>query len=235
MKYIFTLATAMLLLTAACKEKPTAQKKPDTAINQKIAGLLKDAAAASDDNKKASLFGEASELLIEKGDYRQAMLAARQGERANPTQKQCLTSIAEAQISEGKVEEATTTLKDVLQKHTGYGRAHFVQGNLSASKGDLAGALKSYATADKLKFTDVRLYLNAGGVNLKAKKPRDAAKSYARAIAEYPDVAEGYLGAGIAARADNKKADAKKYFEKFLALSPNASQADRVRAWLKSL
>ena len=102
-------------------------------------------------------------------------------------------------------------------------------------KGDLAGALKSYATADKMKFTDVRLYLNAGGVNLKAKKPRDAAKSYARAIAEYPDVAEGYLGAGIAARADNKKADAKKYFEKFLALSPNASQADRVRAWLKSL
>ena len=108
MKFVFTLATAMLLLTAACKEKSTAQKKPDTAINQKIAGLLKDAAAATDDNKKAALFGEASELLIEKGDYRQAMLAARQGERANPTQKQCLTSIAEAQISEGKVEEATT-------------------------------------------------------------------------------------------------------------------------------
>ena len=234
MRYFLTLTVSLLLLSA-CKEKPTPLKKPDTPINQKIESLLKEAAAASDDNKKAGLYGEASELLIEKGDYRQAMLAVRQGERANPTQKQCLTSIAEVQIAEGKVDEAATTLKDTLQKHTGYGRAHFVQGNLSASRGDLTGALKSYATADKLKFTDVRLLLNAGGVNLKAKKPRDAAKNYARAITEYPDVAEAYLGAGIAAHSDNKKSDAKKYFEKFLALSPNASQADRVKAWLKNL
>lgn len=234
MKHLFPFAACLLLLSA-CKEKSAPLQKPATPINQKIESLLKEAAAATDDNKKAGLFGEASELLIEKGDYRQAMLAARQGERANPTQKQCLTSIAEAQISEGKVEEAATTLKDTLQKHSGYGRAHFVQGNLSASRGDFAGALKSYATADKMKFADVRLHLNAGGVNLKAKKPRDAAKNYARAMAEYPDVAEGYLGAGIAARSDNKKSDAKKYFEKFLALSPNASQADRVKAWLKNL
>lgn len=234
MKYLLTFAVSLLLISA-CKERSTPLKKLDTPINQKIEALLKEAAAATDDNKKAGLLGEASELLIEKGDYRQAMLVARQGEKANPTQKQCLTSIAEAQISEGKVDEAATTLKDTLQRHANYGRAHFVQGNLSASRGDLAGALKSYAAADKLKFTDVRLYLNAGGVNLRAKKPRDAAKNYARAMAEYPDVAEAYLGAGIAARSDNKKADAKKYFEKFLALSPNASQAERVKAWLKNL
>jgi len=234
MKYLLTFI-ASLLLISACKEKSAPLKKLDTPINQKIETLLKEASAATDDNKKAALYGEASELLIEKGDYRQAMLAARQGEKANPTQKQCLASIAEAQISEGKVDEAATTLRDALQKHPGYGRAHFVQGNLSASRGDLAGALKSYATADKLKFADVRLHLNAGGVNLKAKKPRDAAKNYARAMSEYPEVAEGYLGAGIAARADKKKSDAKKYFEKFLALSPNASQADRVKAWLKNL
>lgn len=234
MKHLFTAIMALLIL-AACKEKTTPLKKLDIPINQKIETLLKDAAAATDENKKAGLFGEASELLIEKGDYRQAMLAARQGEKANPTQKQCLTSIAEVQISEGKVDEAATTLKDTLQKHSGYGRAHFVQGNLSASRGDLAGALKSYSAAEKLKFNDVRLYLNAGGVNLRAKKARDAAKSFAQAMSQYPDVAEGYLGAGIAARADNKRPDAKKYFEKFLALSPNASQADRVKAWLKNL
>ncbi|MFO1527046.1 MAG: tetratricopeptide repeat protein [Turneriella sp.] len=222
------------LLLAACKDKAAA-KKLDIPINQKIDGLMKDAAAATDENKKAALYGEASELLIDKGDMRQAMLAARNGERANPTQKQCLASIAEVQISEGKINEAGLTLKDLLQRHPQYGRAHFIQGNLNASRNDFAGAIKSYDLAEKHKFTDVRLLLNHGNVSLRMKKTRDAAKSYARAIAAYPDVAEGYLGAGIAAQAEKKKADAKKNFEKFLELAPHASQAQRVRLWMKNL
>lgn len=231
---LFSVIIFSLVFMVACKEK-TAAKKLDTPINNKIEALLKEAGTATDENKKAALFGDASELLIEKGDFRQAMLAARQGERANPTQKQCLTSIAEVQLSEGKVNEAAMTLKDTMQRHAQYGRAHFVQGNLNASRGDLPGALKSYAAAEKLKFNDVRLFLNTGALNLRAKKPGDASKVYARALIEYPNVAEIYLGAGIAARAGNQKSDAKRYFEKFLSLSPNASQAGRVKLWLKSL
>lgn len=224
-----------LLISGACKEKESAKRNPATAINQKIDALLKEAAAATDDNKKAALFGDASELLIEKGDYRQAMIAARQGEKANPTQRQCLTSIAEVQLTEGKIPEATVTLKDVLQRHPAYGRAHFVEGNLAASRGDYSNALASYAKAEKEKFQDSRLLINMGGVALKAKKTKDAAKIYERAIAADPNYAEAYLGAGIAAQKENKKADAKKYFEKYMALAPHSSEADRVKAWLKTL
>ena len=70
-----------LLIASACKEKESAKRNNPTAINQKIDALLKEAAAATDDNKKAALFGDASELLIDKGDLRQAMVAARQGEK----------------------------------------------------------------------------------------------------------------------------------------------------------
>ncbi|MBN8222159.1 MAG: tetratricopeptide repeat protein [Spirochaetes bacterium] len=224
-----------LLIASACKEKESAKRNNPTAINQKIDALLKEAAAATDDNKKAALFGDASELLIDKGDLRQAMVAARQGEKANPTQKQCLTSIAEVQLTEGKIPEATATLKDVLQRHPTYGRAHFVEGNLAASRGDYTAALASYTKAEKEKFQDARLLINMGGVALKAKKTKDAAKIYERAITADPNYAEAYLGAGIAARKENKKAEARKYFEKYMALAPHSSEANRVKVWLKAL
>lgn len=235
MKKILLSAAALLLLAGACREKTTARTRLDIPLNQKIDALLKEAATATDDNRKAALFGETSELLIEKGDFRQALAAARQGERANPTQKQCLTSIAEVQLVEGKITEAAATLRDTLQRHPQYGRAHFVQGNLLASRNDYAGALKSYATAEKEKFNEPRLLLNTGAVNMRAKKAAVGLTTYERAIKTYPELAEAYLGAGVAAGQLNKKADAKKYFEKYLNLAPASSEADRVRSWLKKL
>lgn len=230
-----TLILLALLGTAACKEKTAARTRLDIPLNQKIDALLKEANAATDDNKKAALFGEAAELLVDKGDLKAALNAARSGERANPTQKQCLTAIAEVQLAEGKVAEAAQTIRDALQRHPNHGRAHYVQGNVYASQTNYAAALKSYAAAEKNTFTDHRLLINAGAINLRAKKSRDALKVYERAIQSFPDLAEAYLGAGIAAQNEKKKADAKKHFEKYLALSPNSSEAGRVKVWLKNL
>lgn len=234
MKKILLLA-AFAIFALACKEKNGPKRHMEIPINQKIEALIKEATAATDDNKKAALYGEASELFIDKGDYRQAMLNARLGEKANPTQKQCLASIAEAQLAEGKTDEAATTLKDLLQRHPAYGRAHFVQGNLLASRKDFAGALKSYATAEKDKFADQRLLLNMGGAALRANKAADAVKIYERMLVTAPELAEAHLGAGIASQKAGKKADAKKHFEKYIALAPNSSEASRVKIWLKTL
>jgi len=232
MKY--TIFATLLITIIACKEKPKLTH-PEMPVNQRIAALIQDAKSSTDENKKATLYGEAAELLTDKGDYKEAMVNARLGERANPTQRHCLTAIAEVELAEGKLAEANLTIRDALQKHPTHARAHYVQGNLSASNGDLAGALKSYALAEKHGFKDGRLLLNTGMVHLKAKKSADALKVYARATTTYPDLPDAYLGAGIAAQQLNKKGDAKKFFEKFLALAPNASQADRVKLWLKKL
>lgn len=213
------ISLAILLAFAACKEKSAPRTHLDIPLNQKIDALLNEANAATDENAKARLYGEASELLIDKGDLRAAMNAARQGERANPTQKQCLTSIAEVQLSEGKIAEAAQTIKDAIQRHPKHARAHYAMGNLLASRGDFAGALKSYAVAEREKFDDPRLLVNMGAVSLRAKKNRDALKIYERAVVKYPNLAEAYLGAGIAAQKENKKADVKKYFEKYIVLA----------------
>jgi tetratricopeptide (TPR) repeat protein len=232
---IKTLILLALIGLAACKEKTPARTRLDIPLNQKIDALLKEANAATDDNKKAALFGEAAELLVDKGDLKAALNAARSGERANPTQKQCLTAIAEVQLAEGKVTEAAQTIRDALQRHPNHGRAHYVQGNVYASQANYAAALKSYAAAEKNKFEDHRLVINTGAINLRAKKSRDALRAYERAIKLYPDLAEAYLGAGIAAQSEKKKADAKTYFEKYLVLAPNSSEAGRVKVWLKGL
>lgn len=228
------LAISVMLAAAivACKEK-SGRAKLDIPINQKIAALIKEAGAATDDNKKAALYGEVSELLIDKGDFNEAMRTARLGERANPTQKQCLASIAEVYISEGKLAEATAVLKDLLQRNATYGRALYIKGNLEASQESYAAALSSYAAAEKAKFENPQLLINTGAIALRAKKIADALKAYEKVIAKDAERAEGYLGAGIAAKLLNKKAEAKKYFEKYLTLAPKSAEADRVRLWLK--
>jgi len=231
----FVILGLLVVLASACREKNAPRTRLDIPLNQKIDALLKEAQAATDDNRKAALFGETSELLIEKGDLRQAMVAARHGERANPTQKQCLTSIAEIQLSEGKIAEAATTLNDALQRHPSYGRAHFVHGNLLASKSDFNAALNSYTKAEKNGFAEPKLYLNSAAVALRGKKAAEALSTYERATEKFPNLAEAYLGAGIAAGQLNKKKDAKKYFEAYLTLAPNSSEAERVRTWLKKL
>lgn len=225
---LIIVATALI----ACKEK-SGRAKLDIPINQKIAGLIKEAGAATDDNKKAALYGEVSELLIDKGDYNEAMRTARLGERANPTQKQCLASIAEVYISEGKLAEATAVLRDLLQRNATYGRALYIKGNLEGSQANYSAALASYAAAEKNKFENPQLMLNTGAIALRVKKTAEALKAYEKAIAKDTERAEGYLGAGIAAKLLNKKADAKKYFEKYLSLAPNSAEADRVKLWLK--
>ncbi|HNE20371.1 MAG TPA: tetratricopeptide repeat protein [Turneriella sp.] len=231
----FLILGLLAVLATACREKHEPRARLDIPLNQKIDALLKEAQAATDDNRKAALFGEASELLIEKGDLRQAMVAARQGERANPTQRQCLTSIAEIQLSEGKIAEAATTLADTLQRHPKYGRAHYVHGNLLASKTDYKAALQSYAKAEQNGFAEQRLYLNSAGVALRGKKAAEALATYERALKKFPNLAEASLGAGIAAGQLNKKKEARKYFETYLTLAPNSSEAGRVRSWLKKL
>lgn len=233
-KTIFILVLTAVL-TTGCREKNAARAHIDIPLNRKIDALLKEAQAAADDNRKAALYGEASELLIEKGDLRQAMVAARQGERANPTQKQCLTSIAEVQLAEGKIPEATNTIHDALQRHPKYGRAHFVYGNLLASKADYTAALKSYARAEQNGFAEPRLLLNSAGVALRARQPMKALATYELAAKKFPNLAEAHLGAGITSAQLNNKKQARKYFETYLTLAPNSSEAGRVRSWLKNL
>lgn len=229
------LALLPLAMFLFCRKPNDRHNTKDIRLNRQIDTLLNAAQKETDDNKKAALFGEASELLVQKGDLKQALFAARQGERANPTQRQCLVSIAEVLLAEGKITEAELVLADALSRHPAYGRAHFVQGNLLASKSNYSGALKSYRKAEELKFSDSRLLLNAAGVALRNKNPTQALTIYQRAITQYPELAETYLGAGMAAARLNKKKDARQYFEKYLALSPHSSEADRVRIWLKEL
>lgn len=224
-----------LVVLLFCRKPSESQNTRDIPLNRQIDALLAEAAKETDDNKKAALYGEASELLVQKGDLRRALVAARQGERANPTHKQCLVSIAEVLLAEGKINEAESALSDALHRHPAYGRAYFVQGNLLASKNNHAAALKSYDKAEKYGFADSRLYLNHAGVALRAKKTALALARYEQTIKKFPDLAEGYLGSGIAAGQLNKKKEAKAYFEKYLSLAPHSSEAERVRLWLRKL
>lgn len=73
--------------------------------------------------------------------------------------------------------------------------------------------------------------------NLLASKSDFAAAlcTYERAARKFPNLAEAYLGAGIAAGQLNNRKEAKKYFESYLTLAPNSSEAGRFRLWLKKL
>ncbi|NUM42255.1 MAG: hypothetical protein HUU45_11570, partial [Leptospiraceae bacterium] len=138
------LTLAIILFFVFCKEKynPNSAGIQKSEINQKINEFMVKAEKTTDDNEKAAFWGEASELLCEKGDFKKALQVARDAKRLNPTNKKALTSIAENYLYERKFSEAEIVLQEVLGRDAGYDRANYLIGNVYLFKNKLPQAEK---------------------------------------------------------------------------------------------
>jgi len=204
-------------------------------INVKIAEYLDKASKSSDDNEKARLFGAASELLCEKGDYKRALEAARLGEQANPTQAQALASIAEYNISERKYTEAIAMLQDVVARDAKYARAQFLLGNAQFSTGDASAAEAAYRAALVADPDYVRAANNLAAILVRGGKASQALPFLKDAISKRPEYASLYKSAGIAAEKAGDNTSAKMYYAEYIKRIPDASDTAVVRNWLEKL
>jgi tetratricopeptide (TPR) repeat protein len=204
-------------------------------MNQKIKQLLDDAARTTDDNEKAKLLGAASDLLMKKGDVKQAVDIARHSLVANPTQKLALCVIAEYSISHGQIKEALGFLEEAKRSDDKFARAYYLSGNAYFVKKDFKQAEDNYKKSIVLDPNGSFAYSNLAAMYFSLKQVDKALTTLQRLIDIQPDFAVNYKNAGIAAEKVGKTKEAKEYYEKYLTLNPEGNDKDLIKEWMAKL
>ncbi|MCB1175277.1 MAG: tetratricopeptide repeat protein [Leptospiraceae bacterium] len=232
-----TLIVAVLIasLAFACDFFSGRGDTGKAAINQDIGSLLQKAAAATDENEQAKLFGQASLLLSQKGDYKRAVDAARKGRRANPMEVQSLATIGEYYISQRKFAEAQTVLEEAIYADGKSARANYLLGNALYAQKQTGRAQDQYAAALALdpQYTDA-LY-NLAALHASQGRASQALDLLEKAIALKPGFAEPYKNAGIAAEKSGNAKKAKEYYSKYIELNPAGDDVEAVEQWIAKL
>jgi Flp pilus assembly protein TadD len=92
-----------------------------------------------------------------------------------------------------------------------------------------------FKMALKLNPNDSEVLFNLGNLYNATERLELARNSYLQAIQVKPDFAEAYYNLGLIYSKLNDRAKAVTYLEKFLQLSPNARNADTIRAYVEKL
>lgn len=146
---------------------------------------------------------------------------------------QVLMQSAGTLLNAKKYAEAAAIYKQVVDADATNGVAALRLGLALNGAGDLAGAKAAFAQAAANGQAETankqlgNIHLKAAAAALKAKKYADAV-SEALSCAEMTQNATAYQIAAQASQASGKNADAIKYFEKYLELSPKAKNATQV-------
>lgn len=144
--------------------------------------------------------------LLNAKDYEGAIAAYKEVVDADPTNGAAALRLGAAYNGAGKLEEA---------------KAAFEQ---AAANGQEATANKQLGT----------IYLKEAAAALKAKKYADAVSAAAK-VNDYTENAQAWQIAGQASQLGGKNNDAIKYFEKYLAAAPTASNAGQIAFTLGAL
>lgn len=204
-------------------------------INKKIKSLLSDAKSESNDNIKARLYGEASELLAEKGDISKAVDAARKGRRANPMEPKSLATIGEYYISQKRYKEARLILEEALGVKEDSTRINYLLANASFADNQSGSAIEYYNTAIELDSKNVNALTNLAALYVTKGQAGKAVGLLEQAIAVQPGFAENYKNAGIAADKAGNKSKAKDFYTKYLELNKSGDDRQVVEAWIAKL
>ncbi len=239
---MFKLFVSLLFLwLVVCKPKvPAVVPVDESKIKQSVVVLQIDelidkASKETDDNSKSKLYGEASQRLIEKGDYEKAKEIAELSKQANPSQKIALTTIAEYYLYKKRFIEAEETLTDVLSREPDYARANYLMGNVCLVNKKFLDAEKYYSKAIEKDDRFMPSYINLSYILFHNGNQQKALSTAEKAIEIEPGFTEIYKNAGIIAEKMNDKAKAKLYYSKYLELSPQAKDSEVIKQWLNQL
>jgi len=146
---------------------------------------------------------------------------------------QLLMQKANGLLREKNFPEAIKAYNEVVAADPDNGRAYFSLGQALASSGSIAEAETAYLKAAELgqekdAFKQLsNVYVKTAAANLKTKKYQEAIDASLKSN-EYLENATAYKVAGTAASQLKKNADAVKYLEKYLEMSPNAKDANQM-------
>lgn len=240
---VFPLTILLLFVSfgstfSSCKKgegKLDADKIGKSEFNQKIEGLLSRAVSEKDPNIKAKLYGEASDLLSEKGDLKRMYETALLGKKENPLQKQCLTSIAEYHFRKGNKEEAKIQLTDLLSRESDFPRANFLFGLILMQSEKPKLARSYFQKAHSVDAENPEYALNWLVSVYESGDKRKALDSISTLTEKFPKYGPLWKNVGLIQEAMGKKKEATLSYETYLQLNENGTDVPAVKKWISNL
>ena len=182
---------------------------------------------------KASQFDEAVAALADVEKVAEAYEAYDVLDEAKTLIPQIKLSKANGLYKNKEYDAAAAAFKEILDEDPTNGNAAFYMGAalVGAGKNDEAKAAFELAAANGQEANAHKqlgnIYLKEAAAALKAKKYADAVTAAAK-VNDYTENAQAWQIAGQASQAAGKNNDAIKYFEKYLAAAPDASNAGAI-------
>lgn len=205
-------------------------KKAAPDANQVIAAELQKASALVKEKKFAEAQAVYSDLLLK---YPQAY--------------QLELQIARAYDLEGAYDKEIEHLKKYLERDPGNVGIKLLTGGMMIARGNADEGKALLATVDDAQITEPAVLLNVGIDLLNKKKPNDAMDFFNRTITRFPEYPDAYYYRGVtelslsAQLSEDKPASAKMLeagkadLTKFLAMAPNAPEAEAAKKMLDQL
>lgn len=139
---------------------------------------------------------------------------------AYPEVKQFRPLIARSYHGEGNKEAAIDHLRRALEQDPGNAEVMLLLGNTLMETGHADEARRVVSSVDESTVVDPTVFLNMGIALLNDQKGAEAAAWFDKAIARFPEHADGYYYRGIACMSQGKTAEAKVDFEKYVSMAP---------------
>lgn len=199
------------------KLKKKAAPPPDP--NVEIRAQLTDAAA----KMQAKQFAEARAIY--------ETLAAK-----HPEVKQLRPLIARTYYAEGNKASAIEHLRKAVAEDPQNIEVRMLLGTTLMETGESEEARKILASVDEAKIVDPAVFLNIGIGLINDKQHEQAVPWFDKAIARFPDHADGYYYRGISYLSLGKTAEAKADLEKFVSMaSPDAPELATAKQILETI
>jgi tetratricopeptide (TPR) repeat protein len=165
-----------------------------------------------------------------------------------PQAYQLELQIARAYDAEGAYDKEIEHLKKYLEKDPGNVGVALLTGGIMIAKGNADEGKQLLQTIDDSKVTEPVVFVNTGITLLNKNKPKDALLFFDKAVTRFPESPDGYyyrgitqLNVGATIRPDDKAASdklieaGKADLTKFVAMAPNAPEAEMARKMLEQL
>jgi tetratricopeptide (TPR) repeat protein len=165
-----------------------------------------------------------------------------------PQAYQLELQIARAYDGEGDYDKEIDHLKKYIEHDPNNIAVKLLTGSVMIAKGNSDEGKALLQTIDDAKVPEAAVFVNAGITLLNKNKPKDALIFFEKAVSRFPDSPDGYyyrgitqLGIGSSISADDKAAGdkliqaGKADLTKFLAMAPNAPEAEAAKKMLESV
>lgn len=204
--------------------------------------------AAPDANQVIAEGLKQANTLIAAQRYAEAQAVFADLQAKYPQAFQLELQIARAYDKEGAYDKEIEHLKKYLEKDPSNVGVALLTGGVMIAKGNVDEGKKLLSGIDDTKVTEPAVFLNVGITLMNKNKPRDALTFFEKTVTRFPDYPDGYyyrgiteLNVGASTRPDDKAAgdkmiDAGKAdLTKFVAMAPNAPEAETARKMLEQL